>query len=470
MRCTVYNSYSVRIRITTSDTVFDRNRLSEVFYMKEKDMLIVLSLTICCCIGMIALVLTKPSVKAKGHALSIYWVPVFAGALVLLFTGVLPFSHVWESFTANTAVNPIKVLVLFLSMTVQSVFLDEAGFFKYLASKVLEKANSNQLVLFACLYLLVSVLTVFTSNDIIILTFTPFICYFAKNAKIDPMPYLFAEFVAANTWSMALIIGNPTNIYLATTNGIDFAAYLKVMFIPTVVGGIVAFGVLYLIFAKRLKKPIEGVSKEEPIKEKKLMIIGLAHLSLCVLLLTVSSYIGIEMWLITLGFAVSLMFLAVLYRLVAGHGGYTVKGSIKRLPYEIIPFVLSMFVLVLALDESGFGEFVSGYLSGKNSVMKYGVSSFLVSNIMNNIPMSVLFSSILSNAPEVAHKGDVYAAIVGSNLGAFFTPMGALAGIMWSGILKKSGVRFNYLMFIKYGVAVSVPTLVATLLALYIML
>ena len=38
----------------------------------------------------------------------------------------------------------------------------------------------------------------------------------AKNASINPIPYLAAEFVAANTWSMALIIGNPTNIYLVT--------------------------------------------------------------------------------------------------------------------------------------------------------------------------------------------------------------------------------------------------------------
>jgi site-specific DNA-cytosine methylase len=35
------------------------------------------------------------------------------------------------------------------------------------------------------MYLMVAVLTIFTSNDIVILTFTPFICYFCKNAKIS---------------------------------------------------------------------------------------------------------------------------------------------------------------------------------------------------------------------------------------------------------------------------------------------
>lgn len=90
-----------------------------------------------------------------------------------------------------------------------------------------KKAGASQKKLFFLLYIVTSVLTVFTSNDVIILTFTPFICYFAKNCEIDPVPYIVTEFVAANTWSMLFIIGNPTNIYLATTYGVGFAEYLK---------------------------------------------------------------------------------------------------------------------------------------------------------------------------------------------------------------------------------------------------
>ena len=92
-----------------------------------------------------------------------------------------------------------SILVLFLSMTALSVFLDEIGFFRYLAGAAIRFAGEKQTVLFYVLYALVSVLTVFTSNDVIILTFTPFICYFTRCAGIDPLPYLVSEFVAANT-------------------------------------------------------------------------------------------------------------------------------------------------------------------------------------------------------------------------------------------------------------------------------
>lgn len=65
------------------------------------------------------------------------------------------------------------------------------------------------------------------------------------------MPYLFGEFVAANTWSMMLIIGNPTNIYLATANGIGFGTYTAHMLLPTLFAGITAFLLLLMIFRNR---------------------------------------------------------------------------------------------------------------------------------------------------------------------------------------------------------------------------
>lgn len=64
----------------------------------------------------------------------------------------------------------------------------------------------------------------------------------------------------------------------------------------------------------------------------------------------------------------------------------------------------------------------------------------------------------------------MFATIIGSNLGALFTPIGALAGIMWSNILNKHGVKFGYFDFLKIGVAVATPTLATALGSLWLML
>ena len=377
-------------------------------------------------------------------------------------TSLVSISEVGQSLVANTSINPIKILVIFITLTLISVFLDEIGFFKYLANATLKRAKGSQIKLFISLYLIASILTVFTSNDIIILTFTPFICFFCKNAKINPIPYLIAEFVAANTWSMFLIIGNPTNIYLATSLNITFFEYIKTMFLPTIGAGVTSFIILFAIFYKKLKENIEDPEVLDiKIQYKYLLIIGLTHLVLCIIGLSICSYVNIEMWIISLSAAVSL-FICVSIYLFATHKKFkSLESTIKRAPLELIPFVLSMFVIVLALKHQGVTGKLFTLLSTEHDGLVYTLTSALFANILNNIPMSVLFSSILQ---EGASSSAIYGAIIGSNLGAILTPVGALAGIMWSNILRRCDVKYGFLSFIKYGMLIGVPSLIISAL------
>ncbi len=421
---------------------------------------------------MILSVLFFPKIKLGRLSISTYWVVTLIGALIVLIVDVAAgqnsFKTVGEALIADTAINPLKILALFLSMTVLSIFLDELGFFRFLASAVLKRARTGQRKLFLFLYLIVSVLTVFTSNDIIILSFTPFICYFAKNAKINPTPYLAAEFVAANTWSMALIIGNPTNIYLATAFDVDFLQYLKISIVPTLFAGIVAFGMLYLMFHKQLKAPIEGEPEDITIKDKLLLWVGIAHLGVCTILLAISSYIGIEMWIVSLASVGSLFVVATIVSLVRKKKPTELLGCIKRAPYQLIPFVLSMFVMIVVLAGKGISAKIAGFFGEEHAILKYGVSSFFAANVINNIPMSVFFSSIISEmGGTTAALQAVFATVIGSNIGAFLTPIGALAGIMWSSILNEHGLKFGYLDFLKMGAIVAIPTLFAAIGGLY---
>lgn len=414
---------------------------------------------------MTAGILFFPKIPLGRLKIDTYWVIALIGAAAMLIFGKADVPAVGRALIADTAVNPVKILVLFISMTAISVFLDGTGFFEFLAHAALRRAGKGQKKLFLILYVTVSVLTVFTSNDVIILSFTPFLLYFAKHAKIDPVPYLAAEFVAANTWSMALIIGNPTNIYLAGAFGIGFFDYFKVSVIPTLFAGVTAFLCLFALFYKRLSAPIEGEADVAHIKDKFLLIAGVVHLAVCTVLLAVSSYIGLEMWYIALAAAVSLMIFGLVRGAVKRRRPQITLSALKRSPWQLIPFVLSMFVMIVVLDEKGVTSKIAALLCGDYEILTYGVSSFLAGNIMNNIPMSVLFASVLG---EGAGIYAVYATVIGSNLCAFLTPIGALAGIMFSGLLSRGGVKFGYLKFLKMGLFVAVPALFAALGGLYL--
>ena len=402
-------------------------------------------------------ILFFPNIKIRNFKLPTYWIVALIGAIALLITNLSPIEQVFNELTSSNSVNPIKILVLFFSMTVLSIFLDEVGLFKFLAHYASKKAKNNQLALFTIFFGLIAALTIVTSNDIVILTFTPFICFFCKNAKINPIPYLVAEFAAANTWSMMLIIGNPTNIYLATSHGISFFNYFKIMALPTLCAGIVEYLVLLLLFFRKLKDPLQVNETEYHIDNKPALIIGLAHLSICLIFLVISSYINFEMWLIALICASSLLLCACVMCLITRRGWNLLTGSFKKLPCPLIPFFLSMFVIVVALSYQGVSNHLSNFLNGINNIWSYGLSSFLVSNVINNIPMSILYSKICTS------NAATFASIVGSNIGAFLMPTGALAGIMFTNLVNQHNVKYTFLDFIKYGVIVAIPTLAVTL-------
>lgn len=425
-------------------------------------------------VTMIATVLTKPYLKIKKLSIGLYWVVCLLGALAMLFYGQISFSSAFNGITANSSVNPLKILTLFLSMTLLSVYLGDAGFFDYIADKVFLKTKGGKIKLFLLLYLVVSILTVFTSNDVIILTFTPPICIFAKKAKISPLPFLLGEFVAANTWSMMLIIGNPTNIYLAGSFGVTFTEYLSVMFLPALVGGITGLIMIFFLFRKDLLSAMPQTdalhhgAPHKIIKHKTPLIVAICHLCLCIILLAVSEFIGVEMWIICLMLALSMTVFDLVYDLIVEHTLVPVLISLKKEPYELIPFVLSMFIIVLALKECGATAALNGLLitGGKTDALSIGLLSALSANLLNNIPMSVLFEGVIFGTSVPA----LYGAVIGSNIGAFITPVGALAGIMWNKILSRYGQNLSFVKFCAYGIVVAVPTLLSSIGALLIVL
>ena len=427
-------------------------------------------ISVLACVGMVGSIIFIPHFKIGKVTIDTYWIFPLIAAIILLATSLAPFNEVISSLTSDTSINPLKILGLFFSMTIISVYLDELGLFKYLAGKAAEKAGSNQFVLFLILYLLVAVLTIFTSNDVVILTFTPFICFFAKRTKINPLPYLIAEFAAANTWSMMFIIGNPTNIYLGTSAGINFIDYFKVMAIPTLVAGVIQLGIIFLIFFKKLKEPISAEHEEYKIESKVDLIVGLSVLISVLVLLIISNYIQLEMYLISLIGAGTLLLISLFVRLFTKKNWNYLKDSLVRLPYQLIPFILSMFVIVVALSYQGISDHISSFLNKGSSIWIYGISSFISANIINNIPMSILFSNLVSGLTGKAYLEGVYSSIIGSNIGAIFTPIGALAGIMFSSLLNKHDIKFSFLSFVKYGSIISIPTLAISLLFLMIVL
>lgn len=429
--------------------------------------MLALVISILTCVCLLILAVFRLKVKLFGREHEIYYIAPFIGALLVLIFGLVSVNEVIAAFTDTSSANVLKIIVLFISMTFVAVFIDETGFFEYLACVFVKKAGRSQIRIFIFFYLLVSVLTIFTSNDIVILTFTPFICQFAKRAGFNPIPYVVAEFVGANTWSLLFLIGNPTNIYITQFFEIEFLEYLKVMWLPTLLAGTFSFLTLLLIFRKKLLTPTEKLESKAELKDKTLAIVGISFLAVCTVLIAISSYIDIEMWLIAATTAVLLLLTVLTIRLARRQKPEIVFATIKRVPWQMIPLLIGMFIVVLSLVGQGYPQKIAELLSIGNDTITYGIVTTLSANLVNNIPMSVLFAEVVGQTSSVQA---VYATIIGSNIGAYLTPLGALAGLMFTNILHRHGVKLSFISFVKYGAVLSVTALIGGLLGLIIIL
>ena len=417
-------------------------------------------------------------IRIKKVTFALYWMICLVGAIICLCCGFAGSNPITDIFLNDANINPLKILVIFISCTSISVLLDKIGFFSYIAAVILSKNKSSQTKLFFSFSAIIAILTIFTSNDILILTFTPFICYFSKNAKINPIPYIISEFVCANVWSMFFFIDNPTNIYLCTTYGISFLEYAAVMAIPTAVCGVFSTFLVYFIFRKQLKEKI-NIDEVKIVKpDKQLLTIGIIGLTTMVLLMAISNYIpNVELWYIPLVCA-GATYIAIIICLLCKKEKFTIIWkSLGGLPYSLAPFLLSMSVFIFTLYNAGLIPQISSFLQG-NHMMVTGAISFGLGNLLNNIPMTMLFTQTLHGFTWVTEAGEIidpsfypyaYAVVASSNVCALLTPIGSLAGIMFMKILRQNEVKFSFKQFVGYGSIISIPTIALALVLIMVL-
>ncbi|TVQ18429.1 MAG: hypothetical protein EA382_17730 [Spirochaetaceae bacterium] len=437
---------------------------------------------------------------------------------MLVVSGVVTGRVLSETLIAGGA---WRILVLFFCVAYASTSTDVTGVFDYVAYHLLLVVSGSGRRLFFGVYLLASVLTVFSSNDIVILTLTPIIFHIGVHARIDVKPLLFAQFFGANTLSMLLLVGNPTNIIIATSLGIDFAAYLRAMWFPSLVAFAVTPLLLFLVFRRSLPQRVDLHPQAMfRIRNRLDAAISVGLLALLFAGFVTADRTGMPLWFVALliaaAFTVEDLAFTVWYeargrqtahprraggagigrrRRIAPHATFgepdppvepeSALRSIPevtndlylahiRVPWKILPFIIVCFVLVDLLASQGVSAPVGRWLTAGDALtsvtLRTGLVGAVTANLVNNQPMSMFFARAITEAPTAGGTTHVraaaYAAIIASNLAANLTLLGALAGLMWRRILAAKGLSIGYGEFLWVGIRIVPVVLVLSLLAL----
>ena len=150
---------------------------------------------------------------------------------------------------------------------------------------------------------------------------------------------------------------------------------------------------------------------------------------------------------------------------------FTMVRVLLRLPWDLVPFCLSMFILVEALSKVGVTAALASFLSNlpqdNTTAIIYGIGflAAIACNLLTNIPMTILFTRVLqhpnyaSRSNDTAMRAAYIALIIGSNLGTNLLYIGSLAGLMWHGLIAKSKYPISQFEFFKYGSGLVVVTM-----------
>ena len=423
-------------------------------------------------VGTLVLVIWQP------RGLGIGW-SALAGASVALLTGVVGWSDVgtvwgivWDAtFT-------------FVALIVISLILDEAGFFAWAALHVARWGGGDGRKLFPLVVLLGAAIAAVFANDGAALLLTPIVLAILLRLEFPPasaLAFTIACGFIADTASLPLVVSNLVNIVTANYFGVPFGRYAAVM-VPVNLASVAAtLLVLWLWFRRDIPVRYAVAELELPrqaIRDRALFRAACPLLALLMVAYFVTGPLGVPIALVT--GAAALVLMAIAGRWATGGRGATIAlGKVLRgAPWQIVLFSIGMYLVVYGLGNSWLTATATGVLAWLASQGTFvatigtGFAVAVLASVMNNMPATLVGALAIDAAevPAITRELMIYANIVGNDLGPKFTPIGSLATLLWLHVLAGKGQRISWGQYVRVGLILTPPVLLAALVALWLWL
>ncbi len=395
----------------------------------------------------------------KPRNLSEAWI-AGAGGLVMLALGPLSLGQA-RAVVRETS----DVLFFLLGMMVLTTLVEQAGIFDFLAEGCARLARGSGTLLFCGVFILGAIITAFLSLDVTVLILTPIIYALVIRRNINALPFMFACTFVANTASLALPISNLTNLLVYDELDISYQSFLARMWLPNLVAITVNLLVFLWLFRNQIPRRYEATDRE-PLPQ----FDWWAATSAFVLLLTLCG-------LFTLGFAHQSLAWAAL----TGGGVLAVLGIMSRratlptiarsISWQLFIFVVGMLLVVRGLEHAVLDNHVISTPHGiLPAVLISAGGAALGSNIVNNVPMTILALPLIARATGESRQALAFGTLVGANIGPTLTTYGSLATMLWLSLVRKRGLDVSTGDYLKVGLVTMPPVLLSTALTLWLVL
>ncbi|MBV8651951.1 MAG: anion transporter [Alphaproteobacteria bacterium] len=361
------------------------------------------------------------------------------GVILLLATEALTLDDVGANIDMPT-------LVLLFALMIISAQFAAAGFYDKCARWITE-APGRPTVLLALTVAVCGGLSALLANDIVIFALVPLLIVGVRARGLDPRPFVIALAAATNAGSAATIIGNPQNILIGEIGNLSFSTFLVACGVPAVVSLVLVFGVIWLVWHRRMTDPEPAAPIDIPTvpthpHDRNQTIKGLvAMLALIGLFMTsLPREIGA----------------LVIAALLLANRKFTSRTMIASVDWPLLLLFACLFGVTGALADTGIPW------TGISALQEWGLLpdslfiltplTLLMSNTIGNVPSVILLMQIWPNPP----KGALYGLALLSTLSGNLLLVGSLANLMVVERAATFGVRLSFAEHAKVGIPVTI--------------
>lgn len=394
------------------------------------------------------------------------------GAGVLLALRIV---HIDDIFFSDKTGIAWDVIFLLLGMMIIVGILQRTGVFEYMAIWAAKRARGRPYRVMALLAVIAAVASAGLDNVTTVILLVPVTLLVCDRLGVRPVPFLIVEALASNIGGTATLVGDPPNIIAASAGGLSFNSFLVNLAPIIVVLMAVFIGMCRLMFPDVFRYDPEraveimALNEREAIKDRTLLIRGLAVLGAVVVAFVLHPVLHVEPTAVALLGAGLLILVA---RVPA-------REYLQEVEWDSLAFFMGLFIMVGALVKVGLIGQLAQYL-GNATEGRLLLATMIIT------PGSALISGVVDNIPYVAAAAPVvhqlvvnasgsggshvlwWALLLGADLGGNLTAIGASANVVTVGLAKRNGYDISFWQFTKYGSMVVGVTVPLSMLYLYL--
>ena len=284
------------------------------------------------------------------------------------------------------------------------------------------------------------------TNDAVCVLGAPLVVRIVRRQSLPPLPYLLALATAANTGSVATLVGNPQNMLCASLGDLSYLEHLALAGPLAIAGLAVNHALLLFLFRGRLGDGLHRAALPGARGR------GRIGLTLGVILATAIAYsAGADLpWTAAAGFTALLVI-----------HGRDAREVWARIDWSLLLFFASLFVVVRAFSLSGYpAKFFASYPLGQLGPgwigrIELSLLFLIGSNLVSNVPFILVIGDQLTGLPDPRHAWELLAIV--STFAGNLTLLGSAANIIVAEAAREVG-GIGFREHIRVGLPLTVLT------------